>query len=572
MMNLEDWIDEHNNKKQMDNDELTLEQELYFERLKLRAEEWNDAELFYTDLHCDIYHEPKESKKNLYKRLEPNTIILVAKLSKMTYRHGFRECLLPLRGWYVINIYIILILYILIYIIIYYNILLLLFIVIRIYIGQDEYDRAFKLAAEMDMKHDFEEASRAVSGSVISKMKNKFTKHRTKSSRSLHLHAPKNGLHGNNGVSNGDLNTYDFDAHHMAGSHEIITPNMFESSPNIHSGNFDIDREIEESVSRHIEESRSRRKTHFISYAEAQLKQITKAKDEINSDDNKEDGKVDTTLTEKEKESPLTKILNSKIVKKTIFYVRSNPSLLSLIYIIFTGIVEGVIFFDLVTDIIVLSDLAKANAVFLFGLSGVLIFAPYFIAWTSIFVLFDKKKEIWNRKKKYFKGKVLPALFALSPIGVLVLIAFDVWTVIEFIVIRPIFFLFRCKLIRTDSFEELGYRKLRRVSEVCSETIFQAILQLVLFIIIRRAEKNAVESESGIDDIELSSFTVGISLALSIIVIILWFGIILKIESSANGMNLPEYLPIVLQGSFKFVPFLPGNVYFYNIFFCKYTV
>ena len=113
---------------------------------------------------------------------------------------------------------------------------------------------------------------------------------------------------------------------------------------------------------------------------------------------------------------------------------------------------------------------------------------------------------------------------------------------------------FSFKLFRTDTFEELGYRKMRRVSEVCSETIFQAFIQLILLIRVWEAERSGSVDNPG----NVGEFSVFFSLVASVFVIVLWFGIILKIEAKSNGMAVAEYLPIVLQGSFKFVPFLPA--------------
>ena len=89
MMNFQDWIEDRKDQE-LDQLEITLEQELERERNKLRSEEWKDGELYYTINHVDIYNEPKDTKMNLNQRLMPNTLVLISKLSKKTYRHGFR--------------------------------------------------------------------------------------------------------------------------------------------------------------------------------------------------------------------------------------------------------------------------------------------------------------------------------------------------------------------------------------------------------------------------------------------------------------------------------------------------
>ena len=174
---------------------------------------------------------------------------------------------------------------------------------------------------------------------------------------------------------------------------------------------------------------------------------------------------------------------------------------------------------------------------------SVLIFSPYFIAWSAVFQLLDKKRELWAHLTKY---KVFISLFSIAPIGVLFLMMFDVYNAFECVIIRPVYWLFTQKLFRTETFEEQGYKKLRRVSEVCAESLFQAILQLIILVAIERSGNNGIEA-----------VTVALSLFISLIVIAFWT-LILTIESRANGLRFAEYIPIVLQESFKFVPKLPA--------------
>lgn len=94
---------------------------------------------------------------------------------------------------------------------------------------------------------------------------------------------------------------------------------------------------------------------------------------------------------------------------------------------------------------------------------------------------------------------------------------------------------------------ELGYYKLRRVSEIFAEAICQAVLQLGLLI------------EAAVNDTEtdVNPISVLISLVASAFVMCLW-GTIIFIEGNANGMNFVEYVTVIFQGSFQFVPFLPA--------------
>ena len=63
--------------------------------------------------------------------------------------------------------------------------------------------------------------------------------------------------------------------------------------------------------------------------------------------------------------------------------------------------------------------------------------------------------------------------------------------------------------------------------------------------------------EKGVD-VGVDEFAVTTSFLSSVFAIALWFGLILRFEAASNGISMIAYIPIVLQGSFKFVPFLPA--------------
>ena len=223
-------------------------------------------------------------------------------------------------------------------------------------------------------------------------------------------------------------------------------------------------------------------------------------------------------------------------------FIRKHPSLLLLPSIMSMAVKEGFVYADLVTDIIVAVELLNDNRVELFVVMSILIFSPYYAAWSSSFHFLDKQREFWGDLTKY---KIFLTLFSITPIGVLFLLLFDTHIAIECCIIRPLYWLLTQKLLRNDTFEESGYKKLRRVSELCTEKVFQAILQLIVLILV------ATESNSDVN--EISIVLVAISFALSLYKVHSVLSRITK-EAKENGLTRYEYLPIVLQGSFKFVP------------------
>lgn len=662
-------------KNLLDEDEvIDLDEELRKQTQELLAQQWRDGELFVTTDYVSVYENPSDPSP-IVCEFEPDTVILLASLKESHNYGGFRDVLLPIRGW--------------------------------IWTSVDEYDRAFMDASKMFKNVQTRETSTSMMRFMGKQIRKLRPKHKgkskraqssaklynsTRSSSNLDLAGAPNefggGSHHDNLFNQSrDYAFSDADIYnpHIANNRNLENPHLRTKTNHLYVN--DKQRQIKMSInmnqngandpvlpqpetpvvlntslqiiqsshplddhpseefdkqssdppqstpeprsrnqylgqqqygyqsSREISfdsamgsrefSSKFRKMSHQVSYIPAAINKIEKPipltdldkyddnlhittdshghiknmsdnlsdyGHNISSDDIKKDNDVvstdidnkdtDITTTEPPQESLGSKIVNSKIVRKTIHWIRSHPAVLTFIYILFTGFVEGIIFFDIITDVLVAGGLGDAGLQGAFAFSAALIITPYFIAWSSVWGLIEKKREqinkpgnkhiIWGNARRY---RIFVTLFSFAPFGVILLMLFDCWIVFEFIIIRPIYFLFRFKLFRTDTFEELGYRKLRRVSEVCSETLFQAIVQLWILLAIKNAQNLGTDfgGQGGI-----TVFEVVLSLIASFFVIILWFGIILRIESSSNGISLIEYLPIVLQGSFKFVPFLPA--------------
>merc|ERR1719491_1846026 len=137
-------------------------------------------------------------------------------------------------------------------------------------------------------------------------------------------------------------------------------------------------------------------------------------------------------------------------------------------------------------------------------------------------------------------------LFDIAPIGIMFLLLLDLYHLIECLVIKPIFYVMTCGLqIRTISYGELGYYKLRRVSEIFSEAIPQAFIQLYILISVgEQCEK-------------CTPLSVLTALTSSCFVLTLWCTII-YVEGKKNGLKFVEYVTVIFQGSFNFVEMLPA--------------
>ena len=164
-------------------------------------------------------------------------------------------------------------------------------------------------------------------------------------------------------------------------------------------------------------------------------------------------------------------------------------------------------------------------------------------------------------------------LFAIAPIGVCMLVLLDVYLLFEDFIVKPVVLCCTKRILREESHAEKGYKKLRRVSEVVAETIcqvwsyifwvymflnimrdcvridicLQTVLQVYILLIHADGRLNA--------GVEIR--WVYVSLVTSCIVLVLW-GIVLSIEARGYGLHFYEYVTVVLQGSFNFVPYLPA--------------
>ena len=99
-----------------ENEIIDLEEQARKQRQELLAEQWRDGELYVTTDFVTVYENPTDPSP-VVAELDPDTIILLSSLSKSGYYGGFRDVLLPKRGW--------------------------------IFTVVDEYDRAFKDASMM---------------------------------------------------------------------------------------------------------------------------------------------------------------------------------------------------------------------------------------------------------------------------------------------------------------------------------------------------------------------------------------------------------------------------------------
>eukprot|EP01083_Nonionella_stella_P019842 55053_1 len=220
----------------------------------------------------------------------------------------------------------------------------------------------------------------------------------------------------------------------------------------------------------------------------------------------------------------------NQILNWIVRWIRAHPFFPGLAIVLIQAGIECVIFFDIITDVIVVVQLSRINNSFVLSLfftfSMVFVLSPYVIGWVSIlqFMLRHFYKQL-QESKKFKTANILFILFNILPFGVMSLIVGDVFHLLEYLIVRPIAYLSQMcgkwKLeLRTISFEELGYWKLRRVSEIYAETIPQSVLS-------------------------------------SIVMTLFWIAILL-FESRSNGMSFVEYMTVVFQGSFKFVPYLPA--------------
>eukprot|EP01084_Bolivina_argentea_P203366 347360_1 len=251
------------------------------------------------------------------------------------------------------------------------------------------------------------------------------------------------------------------------------------------------------------------------------------------------------------------------LVKWIIQWMRIHHWAPMLLIILIQAVIEVVIFTDIITDIIVILQLYKVSitvgksATLFFMISVICLMAPYLIAWvatTQWMVRKVHKLLIASKLDKIpFFWKTCTVLFSIAPIGMFVLLIGDILHVLEYSIFRPLIYMLSLCInnkilsLRVVSFEELGYWKLRRVSEIFAESLPQSVLQLLLLILLSQSKQ----------DLDINYLSVALAFFSSVIVTVFWC-IVLLFESKTNGMSFVEYVTVVFQGSFKFVPYLPG--------------
>eukprot|EP01083_Nonionella_stella_P083398 230608_1 len=248
---------------------------------------------------------------------------------------------------------------------------------------------------------------------------------------------------------------------------------------------------------------------------------------------------------QEDKPNCISQCLHSGFIKKIILYFRMHPWLPNLIILFIQAGIEIVIFLDIVLDIIVILDLYDSSWTGTFTFACILLLSPYFIAWSVLFKFIEKNHD--DRRYRLFTF-----LFTISPIGLLILVINDVYHVLECVFLKPIHFIVTCgRKLRSESFEELGYYKFRRVSEIFCESVMQAMMQLWILLHIKFSYREFDR------EVEVNPVAVVMAFVSSTFIIALWITILI-IESKKNGMTFVEYVTVVFQGSFKFVPYLPA--------------
>eukprot|EP01084_Bolivina_argentea_P239662 402776_1 len=252
---------------------------------------------------------------------------------------------------------------------------------------------------------------------------------------------------------------------------------------------------------------------------------------------------------EKPQETIITKVLSSTAVKKAILFFRSHPFIPGLIAMIVAAVIEGLVMFDIYTDIIVTMQLKQSNNPLLFAISSALIAAPFVIAWSvasqTILNKYEKAHRLHVNSKSW---SLFIFFYDIAPIGIIMILLFEIYHWFETIIIIPIYWLCTLgKRHRNISYQELGYYKLRKVSEVFAESLPQSVFQLCLLL--------GVFGPASCDQCNVGSVIQ--SLITSIIIATVWCTA-LYFEGRANGLSFAEYVSVTFQGSFDFVPYLPA--------------
>ena len=252
-----------------------------------------------------------------------------------------------------------------------------------------------------------------------------------------------------------------------------------------------------------------------------------------------------------DKPQPTTfeKIMSSKTMKKIILFIRSHPFIPGLIILIIQAAIEVLAIFDLYTDVVVMLQLRESKNPILFGISAGFIAAPFVIAWTvgSHIVLLRYEKA--HRRHRWQRlWTIFIALYDVAPVGIVMIFMFEVYHWIETIIVIPVFWTITGGLRhRKQGYQELGYYKLRKVSEVFAETLPQAVFQSFILL--------GVFGSTTCDKCTVSAVIQ--SIITSLLVLILWCAM-LYFEAKKNGLSFGEYVAVTFQGSFDFVPMLPA--------------
>eukprot|EP01083_Nonionella_stella_P087505 243497_1 len=235
-------------------------------------------------------------------------------------------------------------------------------------------------------------------------------------------------------------------------------------------------------------------------------------------------------------------------------YFRKRPRLLHFLVLLIFGFLECFVVIDIYFDVQVAIELYKAHQPIWFSIACVLITAPYYVAWAVMFQFIRNKVFLSSFKNKkcrqfMYQGVLFP-VFLFSPLGLAILILYDFYHTFECAILKPLWFGCTGRKLRTESYHEQGYKKLRSVSEIFAETICQSLFNAW---ILYRVKGDAFRTDALNIDLNKVLMSFGSSL-FSLCV----YGVILYYEANKYGLSVIEYLCVVMTGSFNFVPYLPA--------------
>ena len=249
---------------------------------------------------------------------------------------------------------------------------------------------------------------------------------------------------------------------------------------------------------------------------------------------------------------------NERILAQLKQDEKENKKPLTWIELAYVLCVESLSCADLISDVIILSQLTHHRQVWWSVLSVIFMISPYLVSYTAMGSMLQNK---WKNQRKHGKSSLL-SLIIMTPLCLIYFFLLDVVFMI-YAVFSSFIFLFSVgyidigdwmeehffyTILSVSRMELLGYRRLRTLAQLLFETFPSLILQVRILSVI------GIDSNNTMNKYNVTPYSLFFSILFALLHMV-FEGIIIKLDSSACNLSMYQYCIVCMNARLSWIPF-----------------